>query len=303
MELAQLDAFVAVAHLGSFAAAARARGVATSSVTRAVAGLEASLGVRLFQRTTRRVKLTEAGERFLRRVGPLLEELEAARAGAQDTARGPSGILRLAASVTYGQSVIAPRLHAFREACPGVVVDLVLSDERVDLVGERIDLAVRHGHLPDSDLVAKRLASVSYKLVASPAYLAASGVPDAPEALDGHRALGFDFTPFREGWRLERGGRAFHTAPPPALLSSNAAALRACALDGMGIALLADWLIGRDLARGRLREVLAGWTAGPARAEPDPALWLVMPSRAFVPAKVRAMAAFLTAAPPLDAAS
>ena len=293
MELSQIDAFVAVARLGTFAAAARERDVATSSVTRAVAGLEASLGVRLLHRTTRQVSLTEAGEQFLRRAAPVLEELEAARSDASDAGRGPAGLLRLAASVSYGQLVIAPRLRAFRERHPDVVVDLVLSDDRLDLVAERIDLAVRHGHLPDSQLIAKRLSAVTYRLVASPAYLRAAGVPADPSALADHRAVGFDFAPFRDGWRLSRAEEEATAAPRPAVLSSNALALRACALDGMGIAMLADWMIDADLSSGRLTQVLPAWTASPVGADTDPALWLVTPSRAFVPAKVRAMQAFL----------
>ena len=293
MELSQLDALAAVARHGGFAPAARERGVATSSVTRAVAALEASLGVRLLQRTTRRVALTEAGERFLNRVLPALEELAAARAGAAEAMDEPKGTLRLAASVSYGQLVIAPRLAAFQRIAPDVTVDLILSDERIGLVERRIDLAVRHGHLPDSELVAKRLADVTYRLVASPAYLAAAGVPEAPRDLERHRSVAFDFAPFRDGWRLTRGDQAVVAAPPPAALSSNALALRQMTLGGMGVALLADWLVAEDVAAGRLTEVLPDWRARAAQAAPGAALWLVTPSRTFVPAKVRAMEGFL----------
>ena len=294
MELSQINAFLAVARCGGFAAAAREQGVAPSSMTRAVAALEASLGVRLLQRTTRQVTLTEAGARYRDRVAPIAEELAAARADASDAARGPAGLLRLAASVSYGQVVIVPLLPAFAEAHPDIVVDLVLSDDRLDLVSERIDLAVRHGHLPDSQLVARRLATAAYRLVASPAYLASRGAPKTPDALAGHRALGFDFAPFKDGWRLVRGRRTAEVSLPAAFLSSNAMALRQAALGGMGVALLADWLIGEDLAAGRLAEVLPGWTAGAVGAEAAPALWLVTPTRAFVPAKVRAFEAHLT---------
>ena len=293
MELSQLDVLAAVARHGGFAPAARERGVATSSVTRAVAALEASLGVRLLHRTTRRVALTETGERFLARVAPALEELAAARLAASEAGGAPTGTLRLAASVSYGQLVIAPRLAAFKAIAPGVTVDLILSDERVDLVAERIDLAVRHGRLADSGLVARRLRGVTYRLVASPAYLAEAGTLEAPDDLANHRAVSFDFAPFRDGWRLTRGDAEAVVLPPPAVLSSNALALRTCALDGMGVALLADWLVGDDLSAGRLALVLPGWTAVAVGADPDPALWLVMPSRAFVPGKVRAMEGFL----------
>ena len=297
MELHQITALSAVVRHGGFAPAARARGVAPSSLTRAVASLEASLGVRLLQRTTRRVALTEAGERFLARAIPATEELEEARTLATDAARGPTGQLRLAASVAYGLTRIVPRLPGLRARYPDLTVDLLLADERMDLIGRRIDLAVRHGHLPDSELVARRLRAVTYRLVAAPAYLRRAGCPKTPSDLSRHDALGFDFAPFRDGWRLSRvgarGEEQIEVAPRFALVSSNALALRSWAAEGCGIALLADWLVDDDVAAGRLSVLLPDWRAEAAGAPPDPALWLVTPSRAFVPAKVRVAEAFL----------
>ena len=171
MDLTQLKAFLAVTEAGGFAAAADTLDVAPSTITRAVANLEASLGVRLFQRTTRSVVLTEAGQHFLNRVSPALDELDAAADLARQRNMELSGTLRVSASVSFGQYVIAPNLHRFAAQHPNLNVDLALSDEVTDLIADRIDIAVRHGDLADSSLIARRLARVSYRCVASPCYL------------------------------------------------------------------------------------------------------------------------------------
>ncbi|MEL7451788.1 MAG: LysR substrate-binding domain-containing protein [Pseudomonadota bacterium] len=293
MNLDQLRAFVAVAQTGGFASAAGALGVAPSTLTRAVANLEASLDARLFHRTTRSVSLTEAGETFLTRVLPALDELDAAADLTSGGASALTGTLRVSASVSFGQAVLAPNLAQFCKEHPGLAVDLNLSDNTVDLVAERIDVAIRHGDLHDSSLVAQRLAPVTYYLVASPDYVRRHRDILHPEDIPAHTCLTFPYAAFRSRWRFQRGETVHHVEIAPKVRISNAAALATCARSGLGLALLADWTVAPDLAAGSLVRLLPGWMAGGSGTEGDAAISIIMPSRAFVPAKTRAFIEFL----------
>ncbi|MCQ8186635.1 LysR family transcriptional regulator [Parvularcula maris] len=291
MDTGRIEAFVAVAEAGSFAGAARAAGVAPSSVTRAVAALEADLGVRLLNRTTRRVTLTEAGESYLARVTPALEELTAADDAARSVSQHPAGLLRVAASVTYGQIVLMPRLAEFHATYPDIRVELSLADSKADLVAERIDVAIRHGAMADSSHIVRRLHWVRYVLVAAPSFLSRTMIEE-PEVISEH-ALAFSFAPFRASWTFDKDGEAQTVDLTPRFVSNNALALRSAALDGLGVALLADWTVQADLAAGRLVPVLSDWSVRATGAATDPGVWLVTLSRAFVPQKVDAFARWL----------
>ncbi|MEM8771138.1 MAG: LysR family transcriptional regulator [Pseudomonadota bacterium] len=293
MELTQLRTFVAVSQSGGFASAADTLNVTPSTVTRAIANLEASLGVRLFQRTTRSVSLTEAGEGFLRRISPALDEIAAAADDACKGSKELSGVLRVGASVSFGQVVIAPNLSRFCGRHQNLTVDLVLSDNLTDLIANRIDVAVRHGDLADSSLIAQRLARVSYRVVASPDYLSANGGITHPKDLAHHSCLTFPYAAFRSCWRFRSGRKKQDVKIDPTIRVSNPSALATCVKSGMGLALLADWMVDRDLADGSLVKVLPDWIASGVGADTDPALWIVTPSRAFVPEKTRAFIEFL----------
>ena len=294
MELAQLRAFVEVARSGGFAAAAETRNTAPSSITRGVAALERSLGVRLFQRTTRRVSLTEEGERFLARVGAALEELDSAKEEVAGSANALSGRIRVSASVSFGQHVIAPRLDAFSTQHPDLAVDLLLSDSTVDLIGERIDLAVRHGALADSSLIAQRLKTVQYRLVASPVYLESAPPITHPNDVSQHRCVTFSYPAFQSHWRFrDAEGAPLDVRIEAHVTLSNALAIAECVRRHMGLALLADWMVDESIASGTLTAVLPEWAVGGVQHASDAALWLVLPSRAFVPAKTVRFAEFL----------
>ena len=293
MELYQIRCFIAVSRSGGFAAAAQQMEVAPSSVTRAVAKLETSLGLRLFNRTTRTVTLTEAGETFLARISPGLNEIDAAVDLARTGSTDLSGTLRVAASVSFGQSVIAPRLAAFNTAHPQLTVDLILSDTVSDIVADRIDIAVRHGALNDSSLIAQRLASVTYRLVASPDYLKRSPTITQPSDLRDHACLTYPYSAFRSSWLFSRDGAEEEIDIQPVARISNAAALAACVKSGMGLALLADWLVDDDLAAGNLVQVLPAWSSMGVGTDMNPSLWIVTPSRSFVPTKTQEFAHFL----------
>lgn len=295
MDLDSLRIFVEVARRGSFSAVAQDRGLAPSSISRAVESLERQLGVRLFQRTTRRLSTTEAGAAYFERIEPVVDELERAHQAVADLATTPRGTLRITASVSFGLTHVTPLLARFAESYPELQVDLVLSDAVIDLTAERIDLALRHAPLADSSLVARRILPATYALCASPAYLQRHGRPAAPADLEHHRCLAFSAVGFRTRWRLRRrGGAVEEISLRPRVVINNGLALRDCALAGAGIVLLSDWLVGDELRRGMLVPVMTDFEVTPTTFES--AIWLVYPSRAYVPRKVTAFVEFLETA-------
>ncbi|WP_372423818.1 LysR family transcriptional regulator [Salinarimonas chemoclinalis] len=293
MDLSTLDHFARVARHGSFAAAAREREVDPSTISRAVADLEAELGLRLFQRTTRRLSLTEAGVLYLSRVEPLLDELARARDEALAATRSVRGTLRLTASTAFGERRIAPLLGAFRERHPELRVECVFTDANLDLVAERIDLAVRLAPAVEGDLVAARLMRTRHRVVASPAYIAANGGLASPGDLARRRCVLLDLPPYRSRWRVRhRSGTAEEEVDVAGdVVLSPAGAVRAAALRALGPALLPDWLIGEDLEAGRLVDLLPEHDVTATTF--DTAAWIVYPSRAYLPLKVRAAIDFL----------
>ncbi len=287
MDLTLLSTFADVVRRGSFAAVARDRDTDASSISRAIAALEGTLGVRLFQRTTRRLALTEAGAAYYERVVPLLEGLAAANAEVADLGDQPIGTVRVTASVAFGQRVVVPMLPEFLARHPGLGIDLVLSDAVLDVVGDRIDLAIRLGTLPDSDLVATKLTAVAYRVVASPDYVAARGRPATPADLAWHECLRFDIPAFRAQWRFRQGNGEVHDVPVSGrVVISNGLALQSCALAGLGVALLPCWLVDDAIRAGKLVDLFPGWEV--SGADFATAVWLVFPTRAYVPRKTRA---------------
>lgn len=178
-----LRLFVAVLRRGSFAAVARDLDIAPSSVSRTIANLERELGVRLLQRTTRRLSPTAAGLRYAARVGPLLEELDAASAEVRDATSMPRGRVRMTAPVSFAQLNLIPLLPALREHYPDLEVDLLLTDARIDLLASGIDLALRLGRLRDGELIRRHLCPIDYVLCASPSYVDRNGAPADPVAV------------------------------------------------------------------------------------------------------------------------
>lgn len=292
MNLAALDLFADVARRGGFAAVAKERNLDPSSVSRAIAELEAELGLRLFQRTTRKVSLTEAGARYLSGVEPLLDELARAHEAAMATVDAPRGTLRLTASASFGERWVVPRMKAFRERYPELRVEGLFTDDNVDLVADRIDLAIRLGPTVEGDLVATKLMATHFRVVASPRYLAAAPPLREPADLARHRCILFNLRLFRSRWLFrDTRGRTFEVPVDGDLVLAPAASLRAAVLDDLGPALLADWLVADDLASGRLVDPLPAWSATATTF--DTGAWLVYPSRTYLPLKVRVMIDFL----------
>lgn len=292
MEVESLRLFGEVAEALSFAAVAAARNCPPSTVSRSIAALERDLGIRLFQRTTRSMTLTEAGMRFLPHALGILAACEEAREDVAGQSGEPEGSLRLAASVAFGEHVLVPLLAEWRRQFPKLGLDLVLSDARQDLITERIDLAVRLGGSPDNGLVARKLTEVRYHLCAAPAYLARHGPIEQPEDLAGHECLLYGLGGIEDTWRFQEEGAAEQAfAVSGSLRFSSAGSLLSAAKAGHGPALIADWLVARDLAAGRLQALCTAFKATPTLF--DSAVWLAYPSRSFVPLKTRTMIDFL----------
>lgn len=292
MRFADLRLIQEIARHGSFAAVARQRDVDASSIGRIVAGIEHELGFRLFARTTRRMELTEAGSLYLSRVDPLSEELDRAVEECRAMQVEPRGTLRLSASATFGQRIIVPRLSAFRALYPAVTVEGVFSDSTIDLVADRVDLAIRLAPMIDGDYVVSKLMDTRYHIVAAPDYLRRAPRLEQPEDLVHHRAILFPYRDYRSRWIFrDAAGALTEQAVEGDLVLSPAGAIRDAALAGLGPALLPDWLISDDIEQGLLQTCIGGWDVTATRF--DTAAWLIYPSRSFLPAKVRAMIDFL----------
>jgi DNA-binding transcriptional LysR family regulator len=274
-----LHVFVHVVRTASFTAAGERMGVPKSTISRRIARLEDRLGVRLFQRNSRSVSVTEEGSWLYERVVDAIDTLEAAEAELTELSIIPRGRLRVSAPVTLGHLFLGPVAAAFACNYPDIELQLDLSDRFVDLVGERYDVALRAGTLRDADLVARRIGRAGLAVVASPTYLTARGTPVTPDDLRDHDGLVNDHTPWRERWRF-----ADDVAVPirRKLASNSWDVLREAALQGLGLAQLPSFQVGRELARGELVEVLAD------HARSDDGLWVVFPTSDHVPLKVRA---------------
>lgn len=292
MDIQHLKTFIDVVTLGSFAAAARARDLAPSQVTRSVAVVEAALGARLLHRTTRRLTLTEAGQLYFDRIRPLLADLDAAAEELRSSTGSIGGTVRITASVAYGQAVLVPLMPELHARHPGLAVELLLTDEVVDLASERIDLALRLAPKVDAALVGLPLAAVRYRVCASPGYVQRHGQPQQPRDLSGLACPRFALPGYRSQWHFRRGKSELETVNVGGwLIVSTALALHRAALEGLGPTLLPDWLIGDDLAAGRLLDLFPGHEATANNF--DSQVWLLYPSRKHLPRRVRAVLDFL----------
>jgi DNA-binding transcriptional LysR family regulator len=294
MDTADLDLFLAVCRHGGFAAAAKDRDLDPSSVSRVIAALEQELGVRLFQRTTRSLSLTEAGETYRARVEPLLEELTRAGAEAAGASAALTGTLRMTCSVAFGVLKIAPLLPAFRTAYPSLKLECLFTDANLDLIAERVDLAIRLAPAIEGDLIATRLMQTRYHVVASPDYLAGAAPLKTPQHLRDHQCLLLALRPFRTRWIFKNWKNQIEEVPVDgAVTISTPLGVRAAALAGGGPALLSNLLVADDLKSGDLVDVFPTWQATATTF--DTGAWAIYPSRAYLPHKVRVMIDFLRA--------
>jgi DNA-binding transcriptional LysR family regulator len=285
-----LAIFAKVVELRSFAGAASELALSKATVSKAVSRLEARLGARLFNRTSRRLALTDAGQKLSARAQRLLADGEAAEQETLALSVTPRGLVRLAVPMTFGVKSIAPILPKFLEAYPEVSIDLHLSDATVDLIGEGFDAALRIARLPDSSLVARRLCAVPRHTVAAPSYLKRHGRPTHPMHLADHKCFGYAYLSTSGVWHYTNAaGEEVSVRPSGQLRVNNGEALLPAAIAGLGIADLPDFIVGDTIRSGEVEVILKGWT------QAEGALHLVMPPGGPRPARVEALANFLTA--------
>jgi DNA-binding transcriptional LysR family regulator len=290
--LGELQVFLRVVETGGFSEAARAMLMTPSTVSKLVGRMEGRLGIRLFDRSTRQMVLTEEGRAFYERGRSMLSTFDDFEREIAAGVGGVVGTVRVNASVAFGVFGLEPLLPEFWKEYPGIIVDLSLSDEIVDLYLDRTDIAFRVGKLSDSNLVARRIGIAKRKIVASPQYLSEHGYPKTLEDLAHHNCLGFNFRRAAPVWPIREGGRIVNRLIAGNLLANNGETVRRMAVSGAGLARMADYHVRADLEAQRLVEVLAD--AGDA--EEINALYLGGP---LLPQRVRVFLDFM--APRLQA--
>ena len=280
-DLTDLRAFITVVESGSFVRAAEQLSVSTAAISRRIATLEAALGSQLITRTTRRNDITDAGRAFYADAQAVFHLLDEACERVRQGHDSASGTLRVAAPLSFGIQKVAPVLPPFMQRHPGLKVQLLLEDRTTDLHAEAIDVALRIGFLRDSSLVATRIGTVGRVFAASPAYLRRAGQPNTLAELRGHSVLNYSLLSVREEWGRLIGDPGEQLDLKVPLAANNAEALAECAIQGMGIVLLPEFVLAPALADGRLQQLLPG-------ASPEPfGLFAVRPSRQFTPARLR----------------
>jgi len=286
--LSNIKAFIQVVEAGSFALAAERLNISRAMVSKHVQHLEDRLGVRLLNRTTRRLSLTEAGTAYYERCGTVLDALDEADLAAAQLAFTPKGTLKINAPVAFGTRHLYPAIAEYLRTYPEVKLDLTLEDQVVDLVKDGVDMALRIGQLADSSLVARRLAPARLAVCGSPAYFAKHGVPRTPEELQRHNCLGYAYAEFPETWRFtgRDGGHAIQISGN--MRANNGEVLRAAAIDGLGVALQPTFIVGDDIKAGTLQAVLTNYAAE------EFSIYAVYPSRHHLSAKLRMFIDFLT---------
>lgn len=287
-DLLALRSFVAVVETGSFNLASEQLETSTASISRRVSALEGALGVRLLNRTTRRVDLTEAGAHFHADVVNILHSLEEAEERAQKGTETIQGTLRIAAPLSFGTQCVARVLPKFMRTHPKLKVQLILEDRYTDLVAESIDVAIRIGLLKDSTLVATRIASVPRVFCASPGYLQLKTEPRTPAELTQHNCLHYSLVSAREEWGFLKDDKSQSIAISCSLSTNNGEVLKEAAIQGIGITLLPTFIVADALSDGRLKAILEPYN-------PEPfGLHTVRQSRQFTPARVRKLIDFLS---------
>jgi DNA-binding transcriptional LysR family regulator len=284
-----LAIFAKVVELRSFAAAASELALSKATVSKAVSRLEQRLGARLFNRTSRRLALTDAGQKLSGRAAQLLVDGEAAENEALAQSVAPRGLVRLAVPMTFGVKAVAPLLPEFFGRYPDVAIDLHLSDAMVDLIGEGFDAGLRIATLPDSSLIARRLCAMPRHTVAAPSYLKRYGRPTHPMHLAQHRCFGYAYLSNPDVWHYTNAaGEEVSVRPAGPLRVNNGEAVMPALVAGLGIADLPDFIVGDAIAAGEVEVILKGWK------QREGSVHLLTPPGGPRPARVEALADFLT---------
>jgi len=280
-DLIALRSFMAVVEVASFKRAAEKLEASTAAVSRRVSALENALGVKLLNRTTRQIDLTDAGKQFYDDLQDIFCSLDEAEERLQQGRETVKGNLRIVAPLSFGSICIAPVLPGFMKRYPALKIQLQLEDRLTDIVSEGIDIALRIGVLEDSSLVATRIASIPRAFCASPDYLEQYGEPRNPSDLTVHNCLHYNHISMKEEWSYLKGGKMHKFDVTGSLSTNNGEVLRDAAIEGIGITLLPTFIVADALSAGTLKAVLTQYCPKPF------ALYAVRPSRQFTPIRMK----------------
>mgnify|MGYP001627813563 FL=1 len=284
-KLEDMEVFARVVATGSLSSAGRELGLSPAGVSKRLRRLEETLGTRLLQRTTRQISLTETGQAYFERIGPLITGIEEAEnfvTRRSDTVRGT---LKVSAPTSFGRMHVAPHINDFMRQYPDLAINLQLSDTFVDIVGEGFDLSIRIGELTDSSLVGRKLAPVRRVLCAAPSYVGSRGMPETLADLADHLCL----PPHNnDTWKLEGPEGSITYRPDGPLKTNSSEVIREAVIGGAGIALRSTWDVGPELEAGKLVQVLPGY-----EGSRNIGIYALYASRQFLPAKIRVFIDFL----------
>jgi DNA-binding transcriptional LysR family regulator len=289
----RLDAmrlFVRLVESGSFTAVARAEGMGQPAVSKQIRALENYLGAQLLARTSRQVSVTDAGHTFYASAKALLDDFDVAESLVGERQQSPRGLIRISTSPAHGRLVITPLLPAFLQRYPDVEIQMSVSERQIDLIGEGIDLAVRHGRMQDSSMIARKLCDSPFVLVASRTYLATHPAPKRIDDLDAHDCVVFAHGRERRPWLFGEGKAAFAYTPRGPFMTGDAEQIRAAVLCGLGIAQVPAWVVASEIASGEVRILL------PRLQGESVPTYLVHPAGRRVPMRVSLLMDYLHAA-------
>ncbi len=291
-ELNPMKVFVKVVNTGSFSEAARQLSMSPSSVSRQVTGIEQSLEVRLLHRTTHRISLTEAGQIYYHRVSRILEELEDTYTSLSELQTTPKGNLRINVSVEFGNIYLVPHLAEFLQEYPGIKLDLIMSNEYVDMMQQEVDIAIRYGTLEDSSFVARKLPTTNKLVVgASPEYFERFGTPNTPQDLINHNCLVPKFSQANV-WYLKQGRKTHEVRVSGNMESNSGFAMISAIKAGVGLSIIPSWLIRQELKNGEIQTVLNEFQPYQGSLS-ERHVYALYADRRYLPAKVRTFLDFI----------
>ncbi len=293
--LPDLATFAQVVEAGNFSSAARPLGTTPSTISRQVQRLERALGTRLFERTTRRIRLTESGMQVYRHCRDMLDAAAGAADAASQLTAQPRGRVSISAPISLAKSLIHPKISGFLRTYQEVEVQVVFDDRDIDPIRDHVDLVVRPTPTPPQGLVARQLGTVRWVPCASPGYLRARGMPAVPNDLAQHDCLYLGDTPDDHRWTFRQGNRTQTVEVRGRYIANDVSARREAALEDWGVASLPDFAVGEELRSGRLVQVLPEWLFEP-RAYDGP-IWLLYPPNRLLPPKVRVLIDWLVEQP------
>ncbi len=285
-EFGAIPVFVAVVENDGFSAASRVLGISKSAVSKRINQLENHLGVRLLHRTTRKLSLTEAGERYFEHAARALAAAGHAEDAVTELQGVPQGRLKISSPMSFGRLHVAPLIPIFMKRYPKLQIDLVMDDRNIDLVAGGIDVAIRSGDMPDSTLIARKLAPLRQALCASPDYIDRYGMPVTPSELSERNCILFSYSGDANEWTLNKDGKSEAVLVSGSYRVNNSEAILVALREGIGIGRLPTFVAGPDLREGKLVRILESYHI------PDHTFYAVIPERQYLPAKVRAFLDF-----------